>query len=44
MPVTIDEMLIASGAIALGFLAAVASCESLSTRDVLVARGLRLQE
>ena len=42
MPVTIDELLIASGVIALGFLFAVAFYESLSTRDVLVARAMRI--
>jgi hypothetical protein len=41
MPVTIDELVLASGFIAIGFLVAVAFYESLSTRDVLVGRALR---
>lgn len=41
MPVTIDELVLASGIIAIGFLLAVAFYESLSTRDVLVGRALR---
>jgi hypothetical protein len=42
MPETVVELLVLSGAIAIGFLLAVAFYESLSTRDVLVARAMRL--
>jgi cadmium resistance protein CadD (predicted permease) len=42
MPVTVGDLLLAAGVIAVGFLAAVAFYESLSTRDVLVGRALRL--
>lgn len=41
MPVTIEELLLATAIIAVGFLAA-AFYESLSTREVLVARVLRV--
>jgi hypothetical protein len=41
MSVTIDELLLLSAIIAIGFLVAVAFYESLSTRDVLVARVMR---
>jgi hypothetical protein len=41
MPTTIWELLEISGLIAIGFLFAVAFYESLSTRDVLVARATR---
>jgi hypothetical protein len=42
VPVTIDDLLLLSGLIAIGFLVAVAFYESLSTRDVLVRRSMRL--
>jgi cadmium resistance protein CadD (predicted permease) len=42
MPVTVGELLVAAGVIAAGFLVAVAFYESLSTRDVLVGRALRM--
>jgi hypothetical protein len=41
MPVTVGDLLLAAGVIAVGFLVAVAFYESLSTRDVLVGRALR---
>ena len=42
MTVTIEDLLLLSGLIAIGFLVAVAFYESLSTRDVLVRRSMRL--
>jgi hypothetical protein len=42
MPVMVGDLLLAAGVIAAGFLVAVAFYESLSTRDVLVGRALRL--
>lgn len=42
MDVTIGDLLLLSGVIAIGFLLAVAFYESLSTRDVLIARTMRL--
>ncbi len=42
MPDTIGELLLLTSVIALGFLVAVAFYESLSTRDVLVGRMMRL--
>lgn len=42
MPVTIEDLLLLSGLIAVGFLVAVAFYESLATRDVLVRRSVRL--
>jgi hypothetical protein len=42
MDATIEELLLLSGVIAFGFLLAVAFYESLSTRDVLIARSTRL--
>lgn len=41
MPTTIGDLLLLTGVIAAGFLFAVAFYESLSTRDVLVARAMR---
>jgi hypothetical protein len=41
VPVTTEDLVLVSGLIAVGFLAAVAFYESLSTRDVLVGRALR---
>jgi hypothetical protein len=40
MPVTIEDLVLISGLIAVGFLVAVAFYESLSTRDVLVGRAI----
>jgi hypothetical protein len=42
VPVTIENLLLLSGLIAVGFLVAVAFYESLATRDVLVRRSMRL--